>query len=548
MQTQTQSVDGILLHDMFANGYRNLKRNMDTINDLNVFPVPDGDTGTNMVKNIGGGVRSMAGDEQHVGNYMKHLSQAVLLSARGNSGVIFSQFIHGIGRGVSGKDTLSLADFAYAFECAKEDAYRSVITPTEGTMLTLIRCGAEFLKAHAVEFENYETCMDALIDHMKQVLARTPEMLPVLKEAGVVDSGGAGLICVMEGMRAGLSGEEIEDTANFEVADPSDLMLGNFGPDSVLEYGYCTEFILQLMNAKTDLAAFDIGAFIKPLEEMGDSIVAFENDGIVKVHIHTFAPETVLGYARTFGEFVTMKIENMSVQHSEQSEAPAEKEHYKYAIVAAATGSGIIEYFKSIGANVIIDGGQTQNPSVDDFLNAFNSLDAEHIIVLPNNSNIVMTAQQAAKMYNGSDVRVIPTKSLVEGYSALSMMNLWVDTVDELIDDMTSCLEYVTTGYVTTATRDSNIGGVDIKKGHYIALDNDTILACDTDKVGITMELVRRVNAAAPKEVITVFVGADVTAEEAAALQAQLTAELPMAEIGFIEGNQDVYNFILSLE
>ena len=551
METQTHWINGTLLHAMFEGGYRNLKRNMDTINDLNVFPVPDGDTGTNMVKTLSGGVRGGNADEPCVDTYMQQMSQAVLLSARGNSGVIFSQFIHGLGVGARGKEAFSLADFAYAFSCAKNSAYRSVITPTEGTMLTLIRCGADFLKTHLNEFDTFETCLDALIDNMKQVLTQTPDMLPVLKEAGVVDSGGAGLICVMEGMRAGLCGVEIEDIAMFADSEAESTLAFSFGPDSVLEYGYCTEFILQLMHAKTDVAAFDIQAFIKPLEEMGDSIVAFCNDTIVKVHIHTFSPETVLGYARTFGEFVTMKIENMSVQHSEQAgkaDSPAPKEHLKFAIIAAATGSGMIEYFKSIGATVVINGGQTQNPSVDDFLRAFDSVDAEHIIVLPNNSNVVMTAKQAAQMYTATDVRVIPTKSVVEGYSALSMMNLWVDTVDELLDDMTSCLDNITTGLVTTATRDSHIGGANVKAGDYIALDGETILASGDDKVTVALELVRRVNAVSPKEVFTVFVGEDASAEEAAALSAALSAEFPLAEVGMIDGKQPVYTFILSLE
>ncbi len=551
METQTQMINGTLLHAMFEGGYRNLKRNMDTVNDLNVFPVPDGDTGTNMVKTLSGGVRAGRADEPCVDKYMQQMSQAVLLSARGNSGVIFSQFIHGIGEGVRGKDALNLADFAYAFACAKDSAYRSVITPTEGTMLTLIRCGADFLKSHLNEFISFESCLDALITNMKQVLAQTPDMLPVLKEAGVVDSGGAGLICVIEGMRAGLCGIEIEDIATFADSDQSTPLALNFGPDSVLEYGYCTEFILQLMHAKTNIARFDIQAFIKPLEEMGDSIVAFCNDSIVKVHIHTFSPETVLGYARGFGEFITMKIENMSVQHSEHTDdadAPVKKEHQKFAIIAAATGSGIIEYFKSIGATIVINGGQTQNPSVDDFLNAFDSVDADHIIVLPNNSNVVMTAKQAAELYTATDVRVVPTKSVVEGYSALSMMNLWVDTVEELLDDMTSCLGDITTGLITTATRDSNIGGADVKAGQYIALDGETILSSGDDKVAVALELVRRVNAVSPKEVFTIFVGEDASAEEADALNAALSKEFPLAEIGMIDGNQPVYSFILSLE
>ncbi len=549
METQTLLINGIQLHAMFTGGYRCLKRNMDTINDLNVFPVPDGDTGTNMVKTLSGGVRGGNPDEAHVGTYMKQMAQAVLLSARGNSGVIFSQFIHGLGVGTEGKDTLTLADFAYAFACAKDSAYRSVLTPTEGTMLTLIRTGADYLKAHHNEFASFEDCMAMLIDYLKKVLAQTPDMLPVLKEAGVVDSGGAGLICVLEGMQAALCGVDIEDIDTFADTADGDLPLTiDFGPNSVLEYGYCTEFILQLTHAKTDIARFDIQNFIKPLESMGDSIVAFCNDSIVKVHIHTFEPETVLGYARSFGEFVTMKIENMSVQHSEQAEKPVQKEHLKYAVIAAATGSGIIEYFKSIGATVVINGGQTQNPSVDDFLNAFQSVDADHIIVLPNNSNIVMTAKQAAEMYGSADVRVIPTKSVVEGYSALSMMNLWVDTVDELIDDMSSCLGGITTGFVTTATRDSHIGGVDVKAGQYIALDGETILAAGDEKVAVATELVRRVNETDPKEVFTVFVGEDVSEDEAAALRDALDRAFPLAEIGLIDGKQPVYSFILSLE
>ena len=544
---QTLTLNGTLLHNMFENGYRNLKRNVDIINNLNVFPVPDGDTGTNMAKTLGGGVRSAKGEE-NVDKYMKGLSQSVLMSARGNSGVIFSQFIHGIYVGLKDKDTISPVDFSYAFKCAKEDAYRSVITPTEGTMLTVIRTAADFLETNCSDFDCFEECFKALIEQMKNTLSKTPDMLPVLKEAGVVDSGGAGLICIIEGMYAYLCGEEIEDGASFLENSSQDMpSITSFGADSELEYGYCTEFLLQLMHAKCDIDSFDINKFIPLLEVLGNSIVAVQNGSIVKVHIHTLTPEKVLELGRRYGEFITLKIENMSVQHSE-TETAKKKEHVKYAIVAVASGSGIIDYFHSIGANLIINGGQTQNPSVDDFITAFDSFDAEHIVVLPNNSNVVMTAKQASQMYSKADVRVIPTKSVVEGYSALSMMNLWVDTVDELIADMTSCLDNVTTGCVTTATRDCNISGIDVKQGDYIGLDGETIIAAGKDLIDTAVTLVHRVNEVSEKEVITVFVGNGVSEEDKNEFKKLIVEQYPLCEIGMIDGEQDIYPFIISLE
>lgn len=543
---QQQTLDGIRLHQLFETGYRNLKKNMNTVNDLNVFPVPDGDTGTNMVKTFGGGLHSMQGEIEDVGKYTEKLSRAVLLSARGNSGVIFSQFIHGIFRGFADKQTVCFADFAPAFEYAKEDAYKSIITPTEGTILTLIREAADFLVQNGDSFSDLKSGFAALLSQMKKTLSKTPEMLPVLSEAGVVDSGGAGLVYFIEGMYVHLCGESIEDTPDFAdtLLSPS---MSDFGPDSVLRYGYCTEFILQLMNAKTDISAFDLNAFVKPLEALGDSIVSVYSDGIVKIHIHSFTPEKVLEYGRQFGEFVTLKIENMSVQHSE-TQTVQKREHLKYAIVSVASGQGIIDYFYSIGASSVIDGGQTNNPSVDTFLDAFRSFDAEHIIVLPNNSNIILTAQQAADIYKDADVRIIPTKSVVEGYSALSMMNLWCDTVEELIEDMSSGLSGVTTGYVTTAIRDTKMNGIDVKQGDYIGLDNKSILSCADRKVDAAASLIRKITSTVEKEVIIVFYGANTTEDEAANLKSILENEYPLADIGFIDGKQEVYDFIISLE
>lgn len=542
-----QKLNGIELHELLSSGYRNLKKNMNTVNDLNVFPVPDGDTGTNMVHTFGGGLKASPSDMENVGEYMSALSRAALLSARGNSGVIFSQFINGLYRGFSDKQEIKFSDFAKAFKCAKEDAYKSIITPTEGTILTVIRFAAEFLEENAEKFSDFKSGFEALTSKMKVTLSQTPELLPVLKEAGVVDSGGAGLVCCFEGMYAHLCGESIEDTPELDGSSSSVALTGDFGPDSVLEYGYCTEFILQLMNYKTDVSAFSKDEFVKPLEQLGDSIVAVQNDGIVKIHIHTFTPEKVLEYARRFGEFVTIKIENMSVQHSE-TQAEVKKEHLKYAIVSVASGKGIIDYFYGIGANVVIDGGQTNNPSVDMFLEAFRSLDAEHIIVLPNNSNIILTANQAAEMFTDSNVRVIPTKSVVEGYSALSMMNLWCDTVEELVDDMSSGLSSVTTALITTATRDVNMNSVAVEKGKYIGLSGKEILVCNEDRIAAATELIRKITSEVEKEVIIVFYGADVDSEEAESFKALLEDEYPLADIGFIEGKQEVYDFIISLE
>ena len=541
-----QFIDGMVLNDVFTVGLRNLKKNMSAINDLNVFPVPDGDTGTNMVHTFGGGLGAVAAEES-VSEYMKKLSSAVLLSARGNSGVIFSQFIYGFARGVENKEQITFADLTNAFLCAKEDAYKAIIAPTEGTILTVIREAAEFLGKNADKFDNFKTGIAALIDCMKDTLARTPDMLAVLKEAGVVDSGAAGLVCFFEGMYAYFCGVEIEDIEDFEVTANS-VINTSFGADSVMEYGYCTEFILQLMNAKTDIAAFSKEALVKELEKLGDSIVAVQNDSIVKIHIHTFTPEKVLELARSFGEFVTLKIENMSVQHSETvTQAPA-KEKVKYAVVAVASGEGIIDYFYSIGATAVINGGQTNNPSVDDFLKAFDGFEAEHIIVLPNNSNIILTANQAAEIYKNSDVRVLPTKSVVEGYSALSMMNLWSDTVEELIADMTSGLESVVSAYVTTATRDAFMDGVEIAKGDFLGIKNKEILVSLNNRFEAATALIDKVMAEDEKAVVIVFYGQNTDEAEVEALKDYLEENYPLVDIGFIEGKQDIYDYIISME
>ena len=540
-------LSGSDLHALFSSGYRNLKKNMDAVNNLNVFPVPDGDTGTNMVQTFGGGLRAVNGDIAHAGQYMQKLSKAVLLSARGNSGVIFSQFIHGLARGFADKAEVSFHDFAAAFTCAREDAYKAILCPAEGTILTLIREGAEFLEENADHYDDPQQGFEALLKQMKVTLAHTPELLPVLKEAGVVDSGGAGLVCFTEGMYAQLCGEDIEDTPDIlDTIASTHVDAGNFGPDSVLEYSYCTEFILQLMNYKTDIASFDQDGFIAELEKLGDSIVCVKSDSIVKIHVHTFTPEKALELGRRYGEFLTIKIENMSVQHSEVQTAAPQKQRVKYAFIPVAAGKGIVDCFMSIGATAVVSGGQTNNPSVDDFLDTFRQFEAEHIIVLPNNSNIIFTANQAAELYKDAPVHVLPTRSVMEGYGALSMANPDYDTVDEVLDDMTMGYEDVTTAYVTTAIRDTHMDGLDVKEGQYIGLSGKHLVVNGQDKLTTAEALVKKL-AAPRQEIIMGFYGSGMTEDEIGQLQDTLQEAYPRTEIVFMDGQQDVYDLIISL-
>ena len=538
-----EALDGSHLYEVLENGYRNLRRNMSVIDDLNVFPVPDGDTGKNMTMTIEGGIVKGKNRTGNVAEIMQDVASGTLLSARGNSGVILSQFVRGFANGMPDCDALTTADFIAAMHSGVTKAYDAVANPVEGTMLTVMREGAESLDGH--DFATFDELFEHLIHAMKVSLRHTPELLPVLKDAGVVDSGGAGLICIFEGMQMGLAGEWLDPDAE-PIATYNSSLFTEYDPDSLLEYGYCTEFILQIQPAKVDPSTLKVQDIIEQLSTLGNSIVAVLEQTILKVHVHSFEPERVLAYARTMGEFLTIKIENMSVQHSE-TVAP-KREKVKYAVVATASGEGIIDYFKQIGAAAVIDGGQTNNPSSQDFIDAFETLDAEHIIVLPNDSNIVMAANQAAQMYDKTDVRVIPTKSIAEGYSALSMMDLSYDTVETVIEEMSGYLPDVTTGYVTTATRDAEIDGVAISKGHFIGLTPKHIYCDGTDKIDVAMALFAAIPDMADKQVMTVFVGKDITPAEQDRFADAFSAAYPLLEIGFIEGNQDVYSFIFAIE
>lgn len=531
------------LKEMFANGYRSLCRAEKQINDLNVFPIPDGDTGTNMVKTLGGGVFSASLGNGTMSEFMNSFSRAVLFNARGNSGVILSQFIRGFASGCDDNEILDINGFCNAFSAGVEKAYAAVIEPVEGTMLTVIREAAEALnKAEGIT--NFHEALAFIIDEMKVSLKHTPDKLPVLKEAGVVDSGGLGIIYIFEGMKAYIEGDIIETD------DAPDIYISSlgstFGPDSVLEYGYCTEFILQLMNYKTNIAEFTRDDVVAFLETIGDSIVAVQDEDILKVHVHTFEPEKALAYARRFGEFVSVKIENMSIQHNESFEE--KKKHYKYAVVGVATGDGIKQYFKDIGVAEIIDGGQTNNPSAQNFIDVFNSLDAEHIVVLPNNSNIILTAMQAKDMCMDKDIRVIPTKSVAEGYSAISMMDMTASDIDEFLDSMTAFLSGVTAASITLAVSDAQMNGVKVAAGEYIAIVNGKIVAAAKDRYDVIILMLQSLPDIDEKQVITMFSGKGVSTEDAQIIVEKIKEKYPLIEVGNICGGQDIYDFYMAIE
>lgn len=542
--TQITEISASLFHDMFANGYRNLKRNMSVIDELNVFPVPDGDTGKNMTMTIEGGVSGTSAHFDTVSELMLKFSRSSLLSARGNSGVILSQFIRGLAMGSQDVTAYTVADFTTAFKSGMEYAYKSVAKPTEGTMLTLMKDGSDYLDNH--KFNNFDDCFSALLAELQRSLMRTPELLPVLKKAGVVDSGGAGFVCIFEGMLSALQGDVI-DESDIPATNSSFVTSTDFNETSTLEYGYCTEFILQLLTSKTDIPAFRLDELTAKLQELGDSVVTVQDGSLIKAHVHTFYPENVLAYVRRFGELVTIKIENMSVQHSE-IEASNKSEHQKFAIVATATGEGIISFFKNVGVSEIVDGGRTNNPSAEDFIDAFKKINADYIIVLPNDSNVILTAEQAARLYDDADIRVIKTRSLAEGYSALSMMDLSVDTVDQLIADMTDVLPNVTTGYITTATRDASMNGISIKKDDWLGLEADNIYAATDNPVKSAMALFAALPDIENKQVVTAFCGKGSNQAEIAKLEAEFQEAYPLIEIGFVEGNQDVYRYIFAIE
>lgn len=546
---------------MVACGARRLDGKRKVINDLNVFPIPDGDTGDNMYMTICSGVQNGRDSAaSSLGEMSGMVSRGMLMGARGNSGVILSRIFAGIGKGLEGLGSADLKQFQTAMICGVREAYGAVSHPVEGTILTVIRESVEKAAETGSRDNDPVEYFRTLVKEMRESLKRTPELLGVLREAGVVDSGGAGMLCIAEGMLNALEQPvSEEDFEHFSSASQSQgaskYNLDDFGPDTELEFGYCTEFLLRLQTSKVgDVNNFDANEIKDWLTENGDSVVCFKDGSIVKVHVHTMDPGTILTKARQWGEFLTLKIENMTLQHSEVSiqdkfsdEVFAAKK--QYGTVAVATGEGLVNAFKEAGADVVIEGGQTMNPSAGSFMEAFKKINAETIFVFPNNSNIIMTAQQAADCWmkeNGRKVVVLGSKDPAAGYVALASMDLSIKDPGTVIESAEETISRTITAMVSKATRDAFIDGIEIHQDDFIGISRGKIVAASGDRSLLTEELSSRIGLS-DSDVALMFHGADVPAEEAETMQNRLQQQHPRTEIMMNDGGQPVFDYIIAL-
>ena len=543
-----KTLDGILFSRMINSGAANLKAHAREINDLNVFPIPDGDTGDNMLLTIMGGVYHDVSVSESLDVMADRISSGVLLSARGNSGVILSQFIEGIKNGFAGLSTANAREIGEAFRQGVKQAYGSVMTPTEGTILTVLREATEYACEQSAQTP--EEFLEAFVEEAKRSLARTPELLPVLKKAGVVDSGAAGLIYIVDGMIRAVMGEDVEDDGGIS-EKTEELNLDAFDENSVLEFGYCTELLLRLQNAKIDVSAFNVNIIADFLQVIGDSVVIVKSGSIVKLHVHTKTPQKVLDFCQRYGEFLKVKIENMSLQHNStvisEKEIKPEAERKKYGIVAVACGEGLKNTFRERGADVIVDGGQSMNPSAEDFISAFDEVNADTIFVFPNNSNIILTARQAAQLYEKSDVRVIESKTVGAGYASLAMLDTNLADADAIESDLTMAMEEVTTAEISHCVRDANIDGVELHIGEYIGFVGKELISANDDRLTATLEAIDKLGLNA-RDVCIVFCGKDATDEEADLIEKHIKENYRGKEVYIINGGQDIYDYIIIVE
>lgn len=540
----TQFLTGDMLLEMVRSGAECLQLHCDEVNDLNVFPIPDGDTGSNMYLTIQGGANTECSVEK-ISDTAQSIAHNMLLSARGNSGVILSQLFAGIADGLKGLESAGIKDLENACKLGVERAYNSVLTPTEGTILTVAK-----ETSNAVCNENFD-CIEEVfefsLDEAKKALEKTPEQLEVLKQAGVVDSGGAGLVYIIEGMQNFLTGKKSSGRSVVSASAPAEsLNVDLFTVDSELGFGYCTELLVRLQNRKCNPDEFDINDLISYLNGLGDSIVAFKDGTIVKLHVHTKTPQKVLEYCQQFGEFLKVKIENMQLQHNEvvANEQAKETERKKYAIIAVANGEGIKQELTDFGADIIIDGGQTMNPSASELIAAFDKANAETIFVLPNNGNIILAAKQAAELYKKSEVRVIPTKNIGDCYSVLSMMDLEAGDADSIEANMNDSMVGTLTAEISKSIRSTQMDGIEVREGEYIGILGKKIVSSDTDCYDTALAALKLME---PNEHSSLIILRGKTGDEAVAadIASFVRQNYPRLEVYESFGGQNVYDFIL---
>ena len=548
--TETTVIDAVLLRRILVGGALGIRSNVQQINELNVFPVPDGDTGTNMLRTIESGIsRLPKGDEHTLGELATEFAKGVVLGARGNSGVILSQYFSGICSRLEGKTSATVRELVEASLNGVRRAYSAVAQPVEGTMLTVVREIAEYALAHIDDNTTIEQLLRLAIDEGSRSLARTKEILPVLRESNVVDSGGAGCLSIALGALNTIVGGE-EPTIEFSTPvaqGQADYDL--FTRESELAFGYCTECLVRLQSAKCDPDTLDTEIVTKQLEALGcDSIVALRDGDIMKVHAHTNTPSRVLDTCQIYGEFLEVKIENMTLQHTEKQIKKKNTTHKKYAVVAVCNGEGLTALFENLGADKVIDGGQTSNPSSEDFLGAFGEVDADYIIVLPNNSNIILTAKQAAELWNEGEVVVIPTKTIAQGYAAISVFNVGAESIDDQIEDMTYAKDGVVSGEVVYACRDAVINGASVKNGSAMAIvEGELVATCNTDTEA-ALALLDSIEDIDLCEIITLFVGEDVSDDKRVALTDKIEEKYPNLELVTHIGGQSLYSYYIAVE
>lgn len=551
-------ITGKMFRDGVISASNNIANSRSEVDALNIFPVPDGDTGTNMSMTIGAAAKEMAvlPDDCTIGDASARCALALLRGARGNSGVILSLIFRGFSKGFKGLETADSKAVANAFELGVKAAYKAVMKPTEGTILTVIRKASEAAtKAAETEKNPLEVSFEAL-KAAKEALAQTPELLPVLKQAGVVDAGGSGLVLIFEGIQSvwanGVIVQPIEGSGVEPVSVPSKSTVANASDD--IKFGYCSEFLIEKASGAKEKDPLKLRAF---LESIGDCVVVVDDNDIIKVHVHSNEPGNVIQAALKYGQLINIKIDNMRYQHRNANEGVAKGEApvmpkaepvNKYGFVAVCAGEGLEELFKDIGADVVVSGGQTMNPSTDDILNAVMATPAKTVFVLPNNKNIIMAAEQSINLAEGREVRVLQTKTIPQGISAMLMFDETADANENQMA-MMEAAENVETAQVTFAARDSEIEGVPIKQGEIMGLCNGKIKYTGNDIKDIAYKSAVKVFKKNQSSIITVIYGADTTEADAEEVKNRLAEKYgDDVEISIVNGGQPIYYFIISVE
>ena len=547
-----KTINSATFIQMVQMGANNLANNRDLINKLNVFPVPDGDTGTNMNLSLTSGVEEVNKvSDQDLDTILKAFVKGLLMGARGNSGVILSQLFRGFAERLHGKSELSNEDFANGLASGVQIAYQAVSTPVEGTILTVAKDASIVATQLISEQLTIIEMMEKVLLEAKASLDRTPNLLPILKEVGVVDSGGKGLVMIYEGFLAALKGEALpeQEQVNIDtlIEVEHERSFQSFINKESIQNGYCTEFFVELDPEKTSNHPFNEETFRSELSEYGDSLLVAADEGFVKIHIHTEYPGNVMTIGQQYGELAKIDIENMRKQYEAivEKEAESKQEAKDFGIITVAMGDGMKKMFESIGATTIIEGGQTMNPSTEDLLSAVENTNAAHTYILPNNKNIIMAANQVKEL-TSKEVTIIPSKTIPQGISALFSFD-GDESQETNTKNMAEAIGEVKTGLITYAIRDTVVNDIEIKKDSYMGMNDETIIVTDEDKLNATKRLLAKL-VDEDDELVTVFYGQDVEETEVVQLEEYVETHMNEAEVEFYQGNQPIYSFIIMVE